>query len=173
MDLMTTLPGSLMEGFLPAGWDLAKIDRLAALPPEQAVARRPWWHPALRAGRLRLLRGLRHLHGPRDRPRDPARPPGGPAHRLHPAGRADGHVPLDGLLPQRMGRPLRPRPRLQHGRMVRRPGQHAAARQSRRLPARDGAGVLRPARQAHRAAEAAPFRPQDASCRPTPSRSPT
>ena len=44
MDLMTTLPGSLMEGFLPAGWDLAKIDRLAALPPEQAVARRPWWH---------------------------------------------------------------------------------------------------------------------------------
>jgi glucosamine-6-phosphate deaminase len=45
MDLMTTLPGSLMEGFLPAGWDLTKIDRLAALPPEQAVARRPWWHP--------------------------------------------------------------------------------------------------------------------------------
>ncbi len=45
MDLMTTLPGSLMEGFLPAGWDLAKIDRLAALRPDQAVARRPWWHP--------------------------------------------------------------------------------------------------------------------------------
>jgi glucosamine-6-phosphate deaminase len=45
MDLMTTLPGSLMEGFLPAGWDLAKIDRLAALPPDQAFARRPWWHP--------------------------------------------------------------------------------------------------------------------------------
>ena len=45
MDLMTTLPGSLMEGFLPAGWDLAKIDRLAALPPDQAVARRTWWHP--------------------------------------------------------------------------------------------------------------------------------
>ena len=45
MDLMTTLPGSLMEGFLPAGWDLAKIDRLAALPPDQAVARRSWWHP--------------------------------------------------------------------------------------------------------------------------------
>ena len=45
MDLMTTLPGSLMEGFLPAGWDLAKIDRLAALPPDQAFARRAWWHP--------------------------------------------------------------------------------------------------------------------------------
>jgi glucosamine-6-phosphate deaminase len=45
MDLITTLPGSLMEGFLPAGWDLAKIDRLAALPPDQAVARRSWWNP--------------------------------------------------------------------------------------------------------------------------------
>src|SRR5438067_5553001 len=45
MDLISTLPGSLMEGFLPAGWDLVKIDRLAALPPDQAVARRPWWHP--------------------------------------------------------------------------------------------------------------------------------
>jgi glucosamine-6-phosphate deaminase len=45
MDLITTLPGSLMEGFLPAGWDLAKIDRLAALPSDHAVARRPWWHP--------------------------------------------------------------------------------------------------------------------------------
>jgi glucosamine-6-phosphate deaminase len=44
MDLMTTLPGSLMEDFLPAGWDLAKIDRLAGLPTEQLGARRPWWH---------------------------------------------------------------------------------------------------------------------------------
>jgi glucosamine-6-phosphate deaminase len=45
MDLMTTVSGSLMEGFLPRGWDLGRIDRLAALPPEAAVARQPWWHP--------------------------------------------------------------------------------------------------------------------------------
>jgi glucosamine-6-phosphate deaminase len=45
MDLMTTLPGSLMEGFLPRGWDLARIDRLAALPEAEATARQPWWHP--------------------------------------------------------------------------------------------------------------------------------
>src|SRR6516225_1477752 len=44
MNLLTTLAGSLMEGFLPAGWDLNKIDRLAALPPE-GVARQPWWNP--------------------------------------------------------------------------------------------------------------------------------
>ena len=45
MDLTTTLPGSLMEGFLPAGWDLARIDRLAASPPEAVAARETWWHP--------------------------------------------------------------------------------------------------------------------------------
>ena len=27
MDLISTLPGSMMEGYFPAGWDLAKIDR--------------------------------------------------------------------------------------------------------------------------------------------------
>ncbi len=42
MDLLTTISGSLMEGFLPRGWDLAKIDGLAALP---ATARQTWWHP--------------------------------------------------------------------------------------------------------------------------------
>jgi glucosamine-6-phosphate deaminase len=45
MDLITTLPGSMMEGFFPAGWDLAKIDRLAALSPERLPDRQPWWHP--------------------------------------------------------------------------------------------------------------------------------
>jgi glucosamine-6-phosphate deaminase len=45
MDLMTTLPGSMMEGFFPAGWDLAKIDRLAALPPNALQERQSWWHP--------------------------------------------------------------------------------------------------------------------------------
>ena len=44
MDLLTTLPGSLLEGFLPAGWDLKKIDQLAALPPEALSSRRGWWH---------------------------------------------------------------------------------------------------------------------------------
>jgi glucosamine-6-phosphate deaminase len=41
MDLMTTISGSLMEGFLPKGWDLAKIDQLAERPPAE---RQSWWH---------------------------------------------------------------------------------------------------------------------------------
>src|SRR5437764_704298 len=45
MDLITTFSGSLMEGFLPAGWDLARIDRLAAVPPTELLRPEPWWHP--------------------------------------------------------------------------------------------------------------------------------
>jgi glucosamine-6-phosphate deaminase len=45
MDLIQTLPGSLMEGFLPAGWDLARIDRLAAAPLAELARREAWWHP--------------------------------------------------------------------------------------------------------------------------------
>ncbi len=45
MDLTSTLSGSLMEGFLPAGWDLGRIDRLAARPPQTLTERQAWWHP--------------------------------------------------------------------------------------------------------------------------------
>jgi glucosamine-6-phosphate deaminase len=44
MDLTSTLPGSLMEGFFPAGWDLARIDRLGALGPAEVPRREPWWN---------------------------------------------------------------------------------------------------------------------------------
>ncbi|MBN1420707.1 MAG: hypothetical protein JXP34_18185 [Planctomycetes bacterium] len=49
MDLLSTLSGSLLEGFFPRGWDLARFDRLAALPPAEAVARRPHWHERFEA----------------------------------------------------------------------------------------------------------------------------
>ncbi|MBN1417337.1 MAG: glucosamine-6-phosphate isomerase [Planctomycetes bacterium] len=49
MDLLSTLSGSLLEGFFPKGWDLARFDRLAALPPAEAVARRPHWHERFEA----------------------------------------------------------------------------------------------------------------------------
>jgi len=45
MDLIQTIHGSLMEGFLPQGWDLAKIDRLAATEPAEVNRREKWWHP--------------------------------------------------------------------------------------------------------------------------------
>ena len=45
MNLMTTLDGSMMAGFLPAGWDLARIDACCAHPPGSIEERQPWWHP--------------------------------------------------------------------------------------------------------------------------------
>jgi glucosamine-6-phosphate deaminase len=44
MNLMETIKGSLIEGFYPAGWDLAKIDAICATPPERALDRLPHWH---------------------------------------------------------------------------------------------------------------------------------
>src|SRR5580704_7295079 len=44
MDLLSTLAGSLMEGFLPAGWDLTKIDACVDADPAQLTRRQPGWH---------------------------------------------------------------------------------------------------------------------------------
>src|SRR4051812_37048808 len=44
MDLISTISGSLMDSFLPAGWDLARIDELGALSGAGVVERRPWWN---------------------------------------------------------------------------------------------------------------------------------
>jgi glucosamine-6-phosphate deaminase len=45
MNLLTTLAGSMMEGFFPAGWDLAKIDKLGELSHESLRQREAWWNP--------------------------------------------------------------------------------------------------------------------------------
>lgn len=44
MDLLTTLDGSLMEGFFPAGWDLRKIDACVDDDPSTITQRQKWWH---------------------------------------------------------------------------------------------------------------------------------
>src|SRR5438445_12526440 len=45
MNLLTTFRGSMMEGFLPAGWNLEKIDQLADLSGAALLKRCRWWHP--------------------------------------------------------------------------------------------------------------------------------
>ncbi len=45
MNLLDTLQGSLLENFYPAGWDLEKIDRCCANPPETILEPQPFWHP--------------------------------------------------------------------------------------------------------------------------------
>lgn len=44
LTLVTTIKGSLLENFYPAGWDLARIDRLMDAGPEGLEKRRKWWH---------------------------------------------------------------------------------------------------------------------------------
>lgn len=44
MNLLTTISGSLMEGFLPAGWDLGAIDACVDDDPSTLTARQKWWH---------------------------------------------------------------------------------------------------------------------------------
>jgi glucosamine-6-phosphate deaminase len=42
--LLTTLKGSMLEGFFPKGWDLAKMDQCASQPAEKVCDRQSWWH---------------------------------------------------------------------------------------------------------------------------------
>ncbi len=44
MNLLSTYPGSMMEGFYPQGWDLARIDACMEHPPEAVTDRQPWWN---------------------------------------------------------------------------------------------------------------------------------
>ena len=44
MDLITTIKGSLLEGFFPAGWDLKKIDRCCSNPSGKILERQKWWN---------------------------------------------------------------------------------------------------------------------------------
>lgn len=49
MNLLSTLSGSLMEGFFPAGWDLAKIDACVDADPSTITARQKHWHKQFHA----------------------------------------------------------------------------------------------------------------------------
>lgn len=43
MNLLSTFKGSMMEGFLPSGWDLPKIDACCSHPPGSVTDRQPFW----------------------------------------------------------------------------------------------------------------------------------
>ncbi len=44
INMMTTIRGSMLEGFYPAGWDLARIDACCSHPAEAVLERQPHWH---------------------------------------------------------------------------------------------------------------------------------
>ena len=44
MNLLSTIKGSLLENFYPAGWDLERIDACAANDPSTILDRQSFWH---------------------------------------------------------------------------------------------------------------------------------
>ena len=44
MDFLSTVKGSMLENFYPAGWDMAKIDACCSNPPETIEERQAWWN---------------------------------------------------------------------------------------------------------------------------------
>jgi glucosamine-6-phosphate deaminase len=44
MDFMSTVKGSLLEGFFPAGWDMQKFDDCCKFPPEAITERQAFWN---------------------------------------------------------------------------------------------------------------------------------
>ena len=43
LDLLSTIKGSALEDFFPAGWDLARMDALAGRAPERIGEREVYW----------------------------------------------------------------------------------------------------------------------------------
>ena len=44
MDFSSTVKGSMLEGFYPAGWDMEKIDKCMDHAPEEALDRQDFWN---------------------------------------------------------------------------------------------------------------------------------
>ena len=44
LNLLSTIKGSMMEGFLPQGWDLARMDRCCGLSAEEMLRPAAQWH---------------------------------------------------------------------------------------------------------------------------------
>jgi glucosamine-6-phosphate deaminase len=44
INLLTTLAGSLLEGYFPKGWDLEALDECCSRPPKAIFNREQWWH---------------------------------------------------------------------------------------------------------------------------------
>lgn len=44
INLITTMKGSLLEGFFPKGWDLKKLDECCSRPPETITRPEKWWN---------------------------------------------------------------------------------------------------------------------------------
>lgn len=49
INLMSTIKGSLLEGFFPEGWDLNALDECCSRPPDTIARREAWWNKSFEA----------------------------------------------------------------------------------------------------------------------------
>lgn len=63
INLITTIKGSMLEGFFPEGWDLEKIDRCCGLKPEKIKGREPFWHSDFRIAPTKSIEDFDTLLG--------------------------------------------------------------------------------------------------------------
>ncbi len=49
LNFLSTVRGSLLEGFYPRGWNLSKIDRCCAMGLRRVIEPGPWWNRQFRA----------------------------------------------------------------------------------------------------------------------------
>ena len=53
LTMLSTMQGSLIEGFYPKGWDLGRIDRCCGLGLKRVTQRSKWWHKEFKAVTVR------------------------------------------------------------------------------------------------------------------------
>ena len=116
MNLLSTLKGSLLESFFPAGWDLAEWDVCVADDPAAVFDRQPKWHNGFSIRMASTVADFDVMLGHelameilrcRETSRNRSGLTRGP----------NGHVPVDGLFPPRLNIPCDRVFRLQYGRM--------------------------------------------------------
>jgi glucosamine-6-phosphate deaminase len=127
INLMTTIKGSLLEDYFPQGWDLAKLDRIASRKPDAIGKPEKWWHKKFQPVSCATLEdfdiklghsiALEIAEAKKKKQQIAFILPVGPM----------GMYRWAVYFLTRMERGLQTRPRLQHGRMERRQGQHPPA----------------------------------------------
>ena len=151
IDLLNTIKGSRFEGVLPAGSGTSRrIDWCCSRKPEEVNAREKWWHKDFAPVCGDTLEDFNTLMGheialqirmAREEDRELVL-----IFSVGPMGMYRWAVEFLKSLERGLPAPSR----LQHGRVVRRGGQHASRQQPGRLHERNGEHVLRPAGQSHR-----------------------
>ena len=63
IDLLSTLKGSMLEGFFPKGWDLERIEECCSHKPEEIFKREKWWNSDFRPASCKSIEDFNTVMG--------------------------------------------------------------------------------------------------------------